>query len=191
MFINQLFNKIYNEYYRKRFYNSSKDLRFHPKDSTFEYANISIGRRVFINRRAYFSAPNGIIRIGNDVLFGSDVFMAAGHHCYTEIGKTINKQKYGKEKDSIIIEDDVWIASKAIILGNVTIHEGAVVGAGSLVLKDIPPYCLYAGNPKCELIKYRYSDEELKKHLYQIGKEENEIEALIILRKTMTERMKP
>ena len=47
----------------------------------------------------------------------------------------------------IIIEDDVWIGFKATILKGVTIGRGAVVAAGSVVTKDVPPFCLVAGNP--------------------------------------------
>ena len=47
----------------------------------------------------------------------------------------------------IIIQDDVWIGRRAIILKGVTIGEGAVVAAGSIVTKDVPPHTLVAGNP--------------------------------------------
>lgn len=47
----------------------------------------------------------------------------------------------------IVIEDDVWIGRRAIIMGGVTIGKGAVIGAGSVVTKDVPPYCVAAGNP--------------------------------------------
>ena len=46
-----------------------------------------------------------------------------------------------------MIEDDVWIGRRAIIMGGVTIGKGAVIGAGSVVTKDVPPYCVAAGNP--------------------------------------------
>ena len=45
------------------------------------------------------------------------------------------------------IEDDAWIGAGAIILPGVTIHKGAIVGAGSVVTKDVPPYSIVAGNP--------------------------------------------
>lgn len=47
----------------------------------------------------------------------------------------------------IVIEDRVWIGFKSIILGGVTVGEGAIVGAGSVVTKSVPPYTIYAGNP--------------------------------------------
>ena len=187
MFITKLLNSIYNKHYLKKFKASELDLRFHPKDSIFEYGHISIGKRVFINSHAYFSAPNGEIIIGNDVLIGADVFIAAGNHNYSMVGKTINRQGYPDNHKVISIKDDVWIASKVIILGEVTINEGTVVGAGSMVLKDLPPYCLCVGNPICRPIKLRYSDDELRLHLTSLGRSSKEIEEMIQLRRKMTE----
>ena len=51
------------------------------------------------------------------------------------------------ESRPVVIEDDVWIGFKSSILKGVTIGRGAVVAAGSMVTKDIPPYTLVAGNP--------------------------------------------
>lgn len=186
MFFTQIIDSIICEYYRKRFRYCGRNLRFHPRNSVFEYRNISIGERVFINRGAYFSAPNGRITIGNDVLVGADVFIAAGHHKYKDIGKTISQQGYLSEEQHIVIGDDVWIASKAIILGNVKINDGAIIGAGSMVLRDIPPYCLCVGNPHCIPVRYRYSDDELRQHLSKLGKESDAIERIINLRRDMT-----
>ncbi len=47
----------------------------------------------------------------------------------------------------VIIEDDCWIGAGAIILNGITIGKGSVVGAGSVVTKDVPPYTIVAGNP--------------------------------------------
>jgi acetyltransferase-like isoleucine patch superfamily enzyme len=187
MFITRIYNSLINEHFRRKFRSCGKDLRFHPKDSLFEYRNISIGERGFINRGAYFSAPNGQIVIGDDALIGADVFLAAGHHRYSTVGKPINGQGYLEEEQRIVIGDDVWLASRVIVLGNVTIHNGAVVGAGSMVLKDLPPYCLCAGNPRCIPIRYRYTDEELREHLRIMGNSAEETEHTIRLRRQMTE----
>lgn len=62
----------------------------------------------------------------------------------------------------IIIEDDVWIGRNAIILPGVTIGKGAVIGAGSVVTKDVPPYCVVGGVP-ANVIKKRFSEEEIEK----------------------------
>jgi acetyltransferase-like isoleucine patch superfamily enzyme len=65
-------------------------------------------------------------------------------------------------KGDIIIEDDVWIGVNAVILGDVKIGRGAVVGAGSIVTKNIPPYAIVAGNP-AKVIKQRFTPEQIEK----------------------------
>lgn len=60
----------------------------------------------------------------------------------------------------IIIENDVWIGAHAIILPNVTIHNGAVIGAGAVVTKDVPPYAIVVGVP-ARVIKYRFEQNEI------------------------------
>lgn len=65
-------------------------------------------------------------------------------------------------KGPIVIEDDVWIGLNSIVLSGVTIGQGAVIGAGSVVAKDVPPYAIYVGN---SVIKYRFSDETIDKLL--------------------------
>ncbi len=67
-------------------------------------------------------------------------------------------------KGDIIIENDVWIGAKATVMSGVTIHNGAVVAAGSVVTKDVPPYAIVAGNP-AKVVKYRFTEEQIKKLL--------------------------
>jgi serine acetyltransferase len=67
-------------------------------------------------------------------------------------------------KGDIVIENDVWIGAKSTIMSGVKISNGAVVGAGSLVSKDVPPYAIVVGNP-AKIIKYRFSEEQIQKLL--------------------------
>ena len=57
----------------------------------------------------------------------------------------------------IIIAPNCWIGSKVIILPGVTVNEGSVIGAGSVVSKDIPPYAVVCGNP-AKIVKYRSAE---------------------------------
>jgi len=63
-----------------------------------------------------------------------------------------------------IIENDVWIGSYSKIIGGVHIHTGAVIGAGSVVTKDVPPYAIVAGCP-ARIIRYRFPEEKIEKLL--------------------------
>ena len=60
----------------------------------------------------------------------------------------------------MIIGDDVWIGMDATILSGVTIGQGAVIAAGSVVVKDIPPYAIVGGNP-AKVIKYRFDEKTI------------------------------
>lgn len=64
------------------------------------------------------------------------------------------------EDYAVVIENDVWIGSHVLIMPGVTIHNGAVIGAGSIVTKDIPPYTICVGAP-AKVIKKRFSDAEI------------------------------
>ncbi len=71
------------------------------------------------------------------------------------------RHKDGYSKGPTIIGNDVVIFYNAIILSGVKIGDGAVVGAGAVVTKDVPPYAIVAGNP-ARIIKYRFSEEQIK-----------------------------
>jgi len=151
--------RFFNDRKARTFCGTHRDLVYYPKDSVFTYETITIGDRVFINKRAYLS---GEISIGDDVLIGPDVFITSGDHGFTEIGKPINRQGRMKPR-KVTICDDAWIGAKACILAGVTIGKGAVIGAGSVVTKDVPPYSVCVGNP-CRKVKDRYSEAERIEH---------------------------
>jgi len=67
-------------------------------------------------------------------------------------------------KGPIVIGNDVWIGHRAIILSGVTIGDGAVIGAGAIVTKDVPPYGIAVGNP-ARVIRKRFSDSVVEKLL--------------------------
>ena len=69
-----------------------------------------------------------------------------------------------KVQKKVIIGNDVWIGSHALILGGVKIGDGAVIGAGAVVTKDVPPYAVVGGVP-ARIIKYRFSQEIIDKLL--------------------------
>lgn len=101
-------------------------------------------------------------------MFGAGVHIHGGNHDIYSVGKLMNE--IGKIPDSdgtVTIANDVWIGSNTIILKGVTISEGAVIGAGSVVTKDIPEYAIAVGNP-CKVIKYRFDEEQLKIHKLKV-----------------------
>ena len=78
--------------------------------------------------------------------------------------KTNFSQNEYSEYKKTEIGNDVWIGAKCLIKGGVTIGDGAVIGMGSVVTKDIPPYEIWAGNP-AKFIRKRFDDETIEKLL--------------------------
>lgn len=106
--------------------------------------NVTIGDNIIINRNVMITARSKIT-IGNDVLIGSNVVINDSNHVFKDRSVPITKQ--GHTAEPIVIEDDVWIASDAVILKGVHIGKGAVIAAGSVVTKDVEPYTVVAGVP--------------------------------------------
>lgn len=67
----------------------------------------------------------------------------------------IDEFRYAEEKYPVVIGNDCWIGRRVTIISGVTIHDGAVVLAGAVVTKDVPPYAIVGGVP-AKIIKYRY-----------------------------------
>nr|WP_051254704.1 CatB-related O-acetyltransferase [Halobacillus kuroshimensis] len=79
-------------------------------------------------------------------------------------GETWVDQDYYEEFSPVTIRDNVWLGAHAIVLDGVTIGEGAIVAAGAVVTKDVPPYAIAAGVP-AKVIRYRFREETIKKIL--------------------------
>lgn len=109
--------------------------------------NIQIGERVFFNFNCVVLdvAP---VRIGNRTMFGPNVQLYAATHPLDHIERSSGLE-YGK---SITIGDDVWIGGSVVICPGVTIGDRSIIGAGSVVTKDIPSDTIAAGNP-CRIIR--------------------------------------
>lgn len=84
------------------------------------------------------------VRIGSNVMMGPECLFYTNQHQFNP--ETRRFEGYTDIKP-IVIEDDVWIGRRAIIMGGVTIGKGAVIGAAAVVTKDVPPYTIAAGNP--------------------------------------------
>lgn len=90
----------------------------------------------------------GMVRIGSNVLIGPNVLIStAGHPVHHELRNT--GLEYGQP---ITIGDNVWIGGNVTILPGVTIGEDCVIGAGSVVTRDIPPHSIAVGSP-CKVLR--------------------------------------
>lgn len=142
-----------------------------------------IRRNVKIGKATYLS-PNTVIEsnvvIGKYCSFAPNLYIAPGEH-YTNLATThpflfdpmwrkklglVEKDYYykkiGKYDLMTTIGNDVWIGLNSIIMRGVSIGDGAVIAAGSVVTKDVPPYAIVGGVP-AKIIKYRFSDKTISK----------------------------
>ena len=119
--------------------------------------NVTISRGVMIRPSSYYGKDCGVglvigshssfgpycfigcsgkIVIGENVMFGPKCSLFAENHVFSDINRTIKSQ--GVNNKGIIVEDDCWIGSNVVILDGVRIGRGSVIGAGTLISKDIP-----------------------------------------------------
>ncbi len=111
---------------------------------------VHLGNRNVINFGCLFDGRHYHIRTGADVSIGPEATLLT-------LGHDPQSLEFSDKGGDIIIDDRVWIAYRAIILPGITIGKGAVVGAGSVVTKDVEAYTIVAGNP-ARFIKKRSRD---------------------------------
>lgn len=119
-----------------------------------ECAKLIIKDGTWINENLEISCKN-FIEIGENVLIGRNVFIGDNIHKYEEIDKPILKQSLSKGGKTII-EDDCWIGTGVCILRNVRIGKHSIIGANSVVTKNIPPYSVAVGVPARVIKKYDF-----------------------------------
>ena len=109
------------------------------------------------------------IEFGNYVLVASNVsFVGKDDHLFDKVSTPIWNSGRG-DSYKTYIGNDVWIGHGAIIMGGVKICDGAIVAAGAVVTKDVPPCAIVGGNP-AKVIKDRFNDKaDIIKHCEQIG----------------------
>ena len=111
--------------------------------------NVTVGKNSAINR-GFSVLGRGKVRIGDFVHIGPNVTILTANHYMWEQGF----DAYPTYTKDVVIEDNVWIGDHVIILPGIKIGKSAIVGAGSIVTKDMPREKIVAGNP-AEIIKDR------------------------------------
>lgn len=109
-------------------------------------SNLKIGRECVIGSGVHLALHDRIVLGNNVVINDGCVLLTASHD--------VNDRDWKHVKAPIVLEDYAWVATNSIILPGVTIGCGAVVGAGSVVTKSVPPHCVVAGNP-ARIVKER------------------------------------
>ena len=143
-------------------------------NNSYPLQNVKVGSYTYgvLNVYSLYIQPNEKLNIGNFVSIAPNVqfLLGANHQTDTITTYPLYSRfvKYDKvdalSKGEIIIEDEVWLGTNAIIFSGVRIGKGAIIASGSIVTKDVLPYSIYGGNP-AKLIKMRFSEDIIKEFL--------------------------
>lgn len=145
----------------------SKKIRYLLCKNIFEFCGLNVN----IERMAYFGKGNKIrigdnsgigvncriynnTIIGNDVMMGPHCFMLKSAHLFNRSDIPIRLQGVKKDRDQIIIGNDVWIGREVMIIGSKEIKDGTIIGARCVYTKSFPEYSIVGGNPS-QLIRSR------------------------------------
>ena len=128
-------------------------------NSTIEdYSTINNGvGDIFIGDNTIIGISNVIIgpaNIGNNVMIAQNVVISGLNHNFEDVSLPPLLQHFSARE--ITIEDDVWIGANVVITAGITIGKHAIVGAGSVVTKNVLPFCVYVGNPAKMIKKYNF-----------------------------------
>jgi galactoside O-acetyltransferase len=105
---------------------------------------IIIGNNCGLNTNIQLGAADGRIQIGDDVMIGPNVVIRAANH---GMDRRTPMSRQPSRGAAIVIEDDVWIGSNAVITAGVTVAHGTIVGAGAVVTRSTEAYSIVAGTP--------------------------------------------
>lgn len=185
-----------------KFYLSSQEKTYKPKEfspTKDQFNSKTIGTHTYGSLELIDSNGSDDINIGRFTSIGPNVKIICGNHNYKFLSnypfKSIGND-FWRPLDDVddhiyngvtSIGNDVWIGHSVIIKGGININDGAVIAAGSIVTKDVPPYAIVGGSP-AKILKYRFekeqaskllkikwwewNDEKINEHLEQIMSEE-------------------
>jgi maltose O-acetyltransferase len=125
-------------------YNISYDVNMYSSAKILGKIDLRIGPKTFIGANTFIAGGESKIYIGSCCDISSNVQIISGTHEIDVPGERIAGK--GVSRD-IFIEDGVWIGAGSIILGGVKVGSKSIIGAGSLVNKDVPPYAIVGGVP--------------------------------------------
>ena len=164
--VSRIWHRIREIMLKSLFLSHGSQFRFDP-DGTYSFHTISVKDDVNLGLRQVLLATKSYIQIGNHVMFGPEVTIRGGNHRFDLVGRPMSTitdaEKRPQDDLGVIIEDDVWIGTRAVILHGVAISRGAIIAAGSVVTHTVPPYAIVAGVP-AQVIKFRWDVNTILAH---------------------------
>ena len=163
--------------YRPLFAAHGINFWFDPKGE-YSFSNIQVGNDVSLGIRPRLSATRSKIVIGNKVMFGPEVVIIGGNHRTDLAGifmvEVSDEYKRPEDDRGVVIEDDVWVGTRVVILDGVIIRRGAIIGAGAVVTKSVPPYAIMGGTP-ARVLKWRWTIDQIIAHEENLYSADNQL----------------
>jgi acetyltransferase-like isoleucine patch superfamily enzyme len=131
----------------------------------YRYAGLEIGADVHIGPGARLWAVQSVIRIGDKATLGPGVTILGGDHNWRKVGQFLHdvRDKDPSDDQDVTVGSDAWLGAQTVVLKGVEIGRGAIVGAGSVVTRSVPPYAIAVGNP-CRVRRFRFTVEQILEH---------------------------
>lgn len=163
---------ILNRFFHKR--GKKSKIRFHARLDVFPYHHFDIGSNTIIEDYTVINNGAGDVLLGNNSIIGigtviigpvkmgngsytgQHAFIAGFNHGFQDGSKNSREQPLDIRGEGVVIEEDVFIGSNAVVTAGVTIGKGTQVGAGSVVSQSLPPYSIAVGNPARVVKKYNF-----------------------------------
>ena len=165
-YVRIIYKYILMPYYKTSFAKMGNNVQI-GRHCDLAFSKIEVGDHVLIGDHASFIASIATIHIGNHVMFGPHVTIRGGDHRFDIPGRYIDsideEEKLQANDQDVWIDDDVWIGCNVTILKGVHIGRGCVIGACSVITKDVPPYTIHVGS-HIPFEKNRFSENEIIIH---------------------------
>jgi len=110
-----------------------------------EQVRLKVGRCVLVGRQSMIST-GGQLEIGDYCILAPRVYISDADHIFSDTGQPILQQGATLGR-SVIVEENCWLGINTVVSGNLTVGRGVVIAANSVVINDVPPFCVVAGNP--------------------------------------------
>lgn len=143
-------------------------------DQRPDLAQFDIGRYSWGHLRIANRSPGCVLKVGQfcSFAFGTEVLLGGEHRAdFVTTYRFGSYQPFSEwyhpvsdntvARGDVIIGNDVWIGHESVILSGVTLGDGVIVGAGSVVRQDVPPYAVVLGNP-ARVAGFRFSPEQIQ-----------------------------
>lgn len=147
----KIFNVVKSNYLRIQGSRVGKNITFYPGVKINPGMNVTLGNYVDLAWGVIITTSGGV-KIGDRTLIGYRTIISSANHIIpNKRGRIFDS---GHDKKEVVIKNDVWVGANCTIVAGVTIGEGAIVAAGSVVTKDVEAFSIVGGVP-AKLIKER------------------------------------